>query len=607
MYTCFCAITDTMKKLKQLLPKINLEVVFSVLQRFPLAILFAMFTATIAIMMVNDANDAAEHLLPKIIMCTTLGVLLFINTRLIVETFTLNQLWQFVIELIGLLTLFFYFQTLPESLHKLDHRTMPVFFGLHLLLHLSVSFIPYLKRKKPFQFWEYNRIIFSRFIEATLYSFILFAGLSLALLALDYLFGVEFNHNKIYAHLFFTIMSVFNTAYFLSRFPKNINELLPSEPNWSYRILTEFILIPLSILYLFILYAYAISILVNGALPEGWVSKLVLSFSIIGVLTYLLNYINTRKESRRLTKLFLKYFFPAMFLPIILLFVAIYVRLEEYGVTEPRYIVATIAVWLFGIMIYFILSRIDDIRIIPMSMFLMTVFALFSPLNMFNASYDSQKNHLILELNELGVLSDNKFQTISPLERKTFQSITSKIKFLNDRNGLFFLKDFATDEMDLAYIKEGQKCSYKELRRIYDDLGLKELGNENKVDESHSYYNSHYTDMNAPPNSTFSFFDVNQEGFGLIINGDYNFTLVNGAELIVSKNEINLDTVSLEYIIDNLPNTTRGKPKEFRFDIQSEKFNYYFNFQRIRTKTINFKVSFISLRGFVFIQTKEYE
>src|SRR5205823_1889864 len=57
--------------------------------------------------------------------------------------------------------------------------------------HLFVAVAPFIGIREPNAFWQYNRILFLRFLTAALYAAVLWIGLSGALLALDQLLGVK--------------------------------------------------------------------------------------------------------------------------------------------------------------------------------------------------------------------------------------------------------------------------------------------------------------------------------------------------------------------------------------------------------------------------------
>src|SRR5512136_410816 len=58
-------------------------------------------------------------------------------------------------------------------------------------LILLVMIVPYLKKGELNGFWQYNKTLFFRLFVTVVFSIVLFAGLAIALAALDKLFGVS--------------------------------------------------------------------------------------------------------------------------------------------------------------------------------------------------------------------------------------------------------------------------------------------------------------------------------------------------------------------------------------------------------------------------------
>src|SRR5690606_2891906 len=91
-----------------------------------------------------------------------------------------------------------------------------------------------------------------------------------------------------------------------------------------------------------------------------------------------------------------------------LLFVAIGVRIADYGVTENRYYVLLAACWLLGITVHQLVSRQHYIWIIPMSLLVVIYPTLWLPsLNVWSVSIRSQDHRLQRLLTENQLLTDD--------------------------------------------------------------------------------------------------------------------------------------------------------------------------------------------------------
>ena len=130
--------------------------------------------------------------------------------------------------------------------------------------------------------------------------------------------------------------------------------------------LGTWLLSPLTLIYAVILLAYAIKVLVAGALPKGEIAQLTTPFLLIGTLTWLVLEPPFIKE-KALAKLFRKVWFPISIPAAIMLAIAVFVRVGEYGFTPERVLLMLIVSWSLGLGFWFAFGPDDkrDIRIIP--------------------------------------------------------------------------------------------------------------------------------------------------------------------------------------------------------------------------------------------------
>ena len=358
--------------------------------------------------------------------------------------------WVLLFPFLVFIVWFIYLpQDLDDIPKYLETRYAYRYLGMTLLLHLIISFIPYLKKSSEEDFWEYNKHLFLRIFESVLFSLIIFLGLSLAILAVDKLFGINVD-SEWYARLYFFLIGIFNSLYFLSKFPRIDYDGQTSKPSNSYNVFSQYILIGISSIYLVLLYAYAIKILLEGSLPRGWIGYLTLCFSIVGILTWLLNYFNPKFSSNRFIKVFKNHFFQLLTVPVIMLFIAIIVRINEYGITENRYIVATLALWLGLMTIGYGWFKSLHIKFIPISFAFLTALATFGgPLDMFGVSLRNQTkklkhlliNNEILENRQLNVLN------IESLEDDIKYELKMAINDLDNRSDMEIVNQWVEEDL----------------------------------------------------------------------------------------------------------------------------------------------------------------
>jgi len=309
------------------------------------------------------------------------------------------------IQAAGLAVLAAYYAVFDMDAPALESVHLPRYFGLLAIAHLLVAVAPYLNRAAVADFWEYNKQLFANFVVGAVYAHILFAGLALALLAVNELFHLRID-GKMYAHLFVLLAGVFQTSFFLYHFPRRFAfEEQERSYNVVFKNLCQYILIPIVGLYFLILYAYSVKILLSWNLPHGWVSSLVLGFSVAGIFTYLINYLLPDYSDNKIVHAYRKWFWWVLLPMVGLLFVAIGRRIADYGITPERYFVAHAGVWLLAMCGYFLWSKTDNIKFIPISL---ALFALVSVVGPFSAFSVSERNQVSI-LQEL-LERNNRFE-----------------------------------------------------------------------------------------------------------------------------------------------------------------------------------------------------
>lgn len=355
--------------------------------RFPSTMLCACVGA--GALMAAIEQDGNDDLI-RLAMTAQMGLALCTGFALLAEALGWNRLRNGLAQGVGLALLALYYLTLDLDAPNMESVQVPRFFGFMLTAHLFVAAAPYLNRRAIPDFWEYNKRLFANFIVGGVFTVILYGGLALALLAVNELFDLHI-HEKMYAHLFVLLAGIFQTAFFLYHVPRNFDF---SEDERAYHLffknLCIYVLIPIVGLYFLILYAYSIKILVTWTLPKGWVSSLVLGFSVAGIFTYLINYLLPQYSDNKLALAYRRWFWWVLLPMVGLLFVAIGRRIGDYGVTPDRFFVAHAGVWLLAMCVYFLRSSVDNIKFIPISLALFVLVALLGPFSAFRVAERSQ-------------------------------------------------------------------------------------------------------------------------------------------------------------------------------------------------------------------------
>ncbi|HTO35788.1 MAG TPA: DUF4153 domain-containing protein, partial [Flavobacterium sp.] len=276
---------------------------------------------------------------------------------------------------------------------------------------------------------------------------VLTGGIELAVVAVENLFNFNFD-DKIYLEIF-VFFSIFGSTLIFLLFNEEGLEYLEKDGTYPVilKFFTQFILIPLLIIYVVILYFYSAKILINWELPRGWVSYLVLAYSLVGILALLLVHPLKEDTAKSWVKIFSKVFYFTLIPLIVLLFTAIFTRVLQYGYTEARYFVLLLALWLSAVVLYFIFNKKATIKFIPVSLFLFGLFALVFPyFNTFSVAKRSQKNELEKILIENDLLVNGKIDFNKQIVDTVAYEIGGKFDFLIKRFEKDYIETFLDDK-----------------------------------------------------------------------------------------------------------------------------------------------------------------
>jgi hypothetical protein len=314
-------------------------------------------------------------------------------------------------------------------------------------------------------FWQLNKVMFLRFLQSAFYSLFLSTGLVIAILSVEHLLGVSVN-TKVYGDTYILIGILFNTWFFLSGLPQkwqSENNVI-SYPK-ALRVFVQYVLLPLISVYMIILYLYVGKILILQEWPLTWVAYLILSFSISGILAILLIWPLRNQESFPWVRTFSQWYFIALLPLSVLLLFSIGKQIVMYGITPNRYLLAMLSLWLPLISMYSFITRLRNILIFPVSLFLLCVISAPLPyFNAFDVSLRNQKSKLDTRLNSLNLLdNDAKLLSAHHLTDTTLQEVKEGFEFMHKWGYYNTLKSYIhIEKVDSLY----SKCKDDTLRDI---------------------------------------------------------------------------------------------------------------------------------------------
>jgi len=423
-------------------------------RRFPLVMIASVIGTVAAILLVEKEASPEASILYSILLSSVLAFPLLAALKLEAEKDGSGSGGGWTLRIIGVVLLIAYAFTVPSDLYSAPLYYLFRFFAFLIGCCFLFSFLPFRQKGQSNGFWQFNRIIVFRIILAGAFATVLFMGLGLALGALENLFGVDIPSRR-YFQLWIMILGLFVVPFILSGIPENLRKLeeIADYPK-SLKVLGQYVLPPLVLVYFVILYAYVAKIIFTWSWPQGWVGRLILGFSATGILAlFVLDPLREKMETGWIKKVSRWYYLILLPL-IVVLFLALWRRISEYAITEDRYLGLAIAVWLAFIAVYFLFSRAKSIKMIPASLCVSTFLISFGPWGMFSVSEQSQIGRLEKMLAADSILVNGMVQKApSPISDEDDVEISSILSYLHQVHGFSDIQPWFAESLRLDSVE----------------------------------------------------------------------------------------------------------------------------------------------------------
>ncbi|WP_299004940.1 DUF4153 domain-containing protein [uncultured Tenacibaculum sp.] len=541
----------------------------STFNRFPITLAWVVISTFFTLFTIEaDTFDRTAN--GKIILTFVLGVSWLIATRFLKEQFKKNLSWLFIVALGFIVVFYFTFETNENKIHQ---NTLTRFVLYFIAGHLFVMIAPFITKWNKSAYFNYLKAVFISIVRSLFFSLILYLGIVLALLAVEHLFNINIKDDR-FLQVFVICIGIINTWIYLSDFPKDIHNQLAINYTKALEVLVRYILIPLVILYLFILYVYSLKIVINWDLPKGGVSYLVIVLSFLGlIIQILINPIQKTINSRAIRRFHPWFYY--LLLPLIgLLFVAIFRRINEYGITENRYFVLVLAFWILAMTLYMIFSKHQKIKVFPLSLAILAIFVSFGFWGAFSVSSKSQVKQFEK------VYTDIKSTNFSTTFEKKNQ-LRSIIRYLNNKHELYKVKNILGYNPKTTFKTDSH---WQLQNRLMDSLDIKVTDNVTQP------YTNHYYSIGENNTINIKNYDILKKIFLNSYNKEntiqeYRFYLSEKTNTIrISKSNATIGEIDCSEMIKKLK--TQGKNYNISPDLMT--IEQYF-------ETLNIKLIFQSV------------
>jgi len=430
-----------------------IKYVQEVFLRFPIAMFFCLISVASWIILIAGEYEI-DNFFPTIIS-SSLGLVASLALHLYFEHRKISGWVQGVGWGILILLLVIYYFRLGKVFDGSEVSYCVLFrlLGLMTLATLAVSLGPFWSQKDNERYLLFNRHLFSHYLVSAAYTAVLLIGLVLAFLALDRLFGVNVDE-KIYGYLTVILIGIFFTVVFLASIPKK-EEPITTEASPILKVFARYILVPIVAVYALIIFAYAIKNIFSPGLAQEWTQELIWWFYVAGYFTFLINLAVDLPDTLTRFGPFGKGFLYAIIPISILVMISIGISMYQDGITELKYIVASMSLYLLLISLYLLIRPNKDFRWISGLLMIFTLIASIGIMSACQVSIRNQKKHLISSIQKNNIVNSNGLAesvTVSAAEKRM---MLERIRFLKNRLS-----------PDSIMVNE-QKIGFQELEKLY--------------------------------------------------------------------------------------------------------------------------------------------
>jgi len=438
-------------------------------QRFPLVIVSLLLGISLGLDDIHELGIFDNNNSYKLFLTAFSGSLWFTASTLFAE----NKQWgnkkhyQFSVPIFLLFCWNIYALQSPSELDV---------WGSVITAGLSISFAAWLfSPSDNASVWYFNYQLIAAIFFAAIATVILCGGISLILVSIGSLFELKIP-NELYGDTWLIGSLFLAPVYFLAQVPKQF-DFARSDckfPKGVHFILT-YVLVPLSLIYMVILYAYFIKIVLKGVMPHGHLSIMISLFGIVGIITHLAIY-PIHERGNAIIGWFYRNFYRMMIVPLGLLFLAIGQRISQYGITEDRYLVLACALWFAVLVTLFLIKRQHfKLQSVTISLALFCLVASFGPWSIYNLPINNQFSRLEAILIENNLLIDGKVQVTQQPDIEIQKSISSITTYLVRHDAVLKLRPWIKDQQafDEEFICEKRSsCHHYSGQKILDMMGI---------------------------------------------------------------------------------------------------------------------------------------
>ncbi|MCK8059321.1 MULTISPECIES: DUF4153 domain-containing protein [unclassified Fusibacter] len=404
------------------------------IERYPEALLLAYAFGVTAILMNHASYTQTDYrnMLEHLLLTFSLGVPMLLSVKMLHESYFKKNWHRIAMDVFAGVLLILFYLTIPKEINDIFALRV---FVVNVSLYLSFTLIPFFYQKRGYALYVLKLI--ADFAVTFLYSLVLFLGLAAIYFALEELFGIDIK-SDLYSDTFVVVATGFAPTYFLGGLIRSAQEIENFSYSNVFKILFVYIVMPILSIYTGILYAYFIKLMIGMTLPENIIGNLVIWYS--GITLVVLFFTSGQKDANAFSKLFHKYMPIAILLPLAMMFYAMFIRIDAYGLTVKRYFVVALGIWVLGNMIYLIVSKKKVNQVIVMTAVIVMLLTMYGPLGAYPMSIWQQNARFEKALTEYGMLTDSVIIARTDLTEEQERVVIDAIHYFSWQHELSDLK-----------------------------------------------------------------------------------------------------------------------------------------------------------------------
>jgi hypothetical protein len=164
--------------------------------------------------------------------------------------------------------------------------------------------------------------------------------------------------------------------------------------------------------------------------------------------------------------LYARWWFAALLPALVMLLLAVAKRIAQYGITEPRYFLLVLTLWLLALALYYVVSGSSNIRLIPVTLAILAVLTSLGPWGAYRVSRLSQARrfHAILAAKDSASLENRR-------------ELSAILRYLDEAHGPQAVAAVIGVPRDSVRVLQGDSTVDEAVsRRAMRRLGLSYLG-----------------------------------------------------------------------------------------------------------------------------------